>query len=392
MPNCGTDEAAQAPPNRMHVDASDWSGRASFWKNSKPERKRGVGRPKAEILPLILSGHGIKMRVNHGALEIQNGFTHYPQTREQWRVFPGETDLLSRIILLDGSGAITLDVLSWLATQNIPLIHIDYRGRVIASIGNNLAGTDPNLRCLQFDLSKNQKRSMQVGAWIIHRKITRALDVVERNFLPSKAKNDALAQLHRDAAILKRGWSGSIDELLGVEGRCALLYFRAWRGLPLTWTGTGRKPIPETWKAVGFRRAKRNDGNQFARHPVQAMLNYAYAVLESQVRIEVANLGLDPSIGFLHRSLEGRSALLLDLVEPLRPSVDEVILRFVTGRSFTPSDFTLSTDGVCRLHPELARRIVTEVDELQEIRPLLADFLGVLGHSPLAAIRHKSKG
>ena len=122
------------------------------------------------------------------------------------------------------------------------------------------------------------------------------------------------------------------------------------------------------------------------------MLNYAYAVLESQVRIEVANLGLDPSIGFLHRSLEGRSALLLDLVEPLRPSVDEVILRFVTGRSFTPSDFTLSTDGVCRLHPELARRIVTEVDELQEIRPLLADFLGVLGHSPLAAIRHKSKG
>ena len=43
--------------------------------------------------------------------------------------------LPSRIILLDGSGAITLDVLFWLTAQNVPIIHLDYRGQVVTAIG-----------------------------------------------------------------------------------------------------------------------------------------------------------------------------------------------------------------------------------------------------------------
>jgi CRISPR/Cas system-associated endonuclease Cas1 len=36
------------------------------------------------------------------------------------------------------------------------------------------------------------------------------------------------------------------------------------------------------------------------------MLNYGYAVLESQVRIAIAGTGLDPSIGYLHVCQPGR--------------------------------------------------------------------------------------
>jgi CRISP-associated protein Cas1 len=32
--------------------------------------------------PLILSGHGISLRIEGGALTIRNGFTHYPQKQE----------------------------------------------------------------------------------------------------------------------------------------------------------------------------------------------------------------------------------------------------------------------------------------------------------------------
>jgi hypothetical protein len=49
--------------------------------------------------------------------------------REELRIFPGEMLRPPRIILLDGSGAITLDVISWLSTQNIPLFQLDYRGQ-----------------------------------------------------------------------------------------------------------------------------------------------------------------------------------------------------------------------------------------------------------------------
>jgi CRISPR-associated protein Cas1 len=55
------------------------------------------------------------------------------------------------------------------------------------------------------------------------------------------------------------------------------------------------------------------------RHLVNEMLNYAYAVLESQVRIATVSQGLDSTIGYLHASRSGRVALVYDLMEPLRP-------------------------------------------------------------------------
>lgn len=101
-----------------------------------------------------------------------------------------------------------------------------------------------------------------------------------------------------------------------------------------------------------LRRSNRN-----ARHPVNAMLNYGYAVLESQVRIAIAESGLDPTIGYLHVCQPGRDSLVYDLMEPYRPKVDREVLAIVSSQTFTPRDFLIDAKGVCRLHPELARRI-----------------------------------
>ncbi len=52
------------------------------------------------------------------------------------------------------------------------------------------------------------------------------------------------------------------------------------------------------------------------------MLNYAYAVLESQQRIATVSQGLYPTIGYLHVYRPGRVALVYDPMKPLRPRVD----------------------------------------------------------------------
>jgi CRISPR-associated protein Cas1 len=341
--------------------------------------------------PLILSGHGMRLRINHGALEIQNGFTHFPQKREHWRIFPGEPEQPSRIILLDGSGAITLDVLSWLSVQDIPLVQVDYRGHVVAAIGFGSIGGDPGLLKIQLTAAQVPDKAMKIAAWIVQQKLIRSRDTLAKTCPMSPARAAALAQMDCDIPRLDLPWVGSIVELLGLEGCCAGLYFQAWRDIPLVWKGTAKKPIPEAWYKIGSRRSKNKPRNRFARHPIQAMLNYAYAVLESQLLIEMARVGLDASIGFLHQTREDRAALLLDLIEPLRPFADEAVLRFVGNHVFASADFTLSSDGVCRLHPQLARRIVVEIGDKPPIRPLLADFLRVLGHNPPKALPHRSK-
>ena len=61
----------------------------------------------------------------------------------------------------------------------------------------------------------------------------------------------------------------------------------------------------------------------------------------------------------LHTSTPERQALVLDLMEPQRPLVDRKVLEFVQAHTFHPADFTIRSDGVCRLNPEMVRHVVS---------------------------------
>jgi CRISPR-associated protein Cas1 len=111
-----------------------------------------------------------------------------------------------------------------------------------------------------------------------------------------------------------------------------------------------RKILPQ-WQCVVPRPSMVSGRNRHATHPVNAMLNYTYAVLESLVRIATVAHGFDPTIGYLHVYRPGRVASVYDLMEPLRPRVDRSVLEFVRSHGFSLVDFVLGTDGVCRLHP-----------------------------------------
>ncbi|MEI6451334.1 MAG: CRISPR-associated endonuclease Cas1 [Actinomycetes bacterium] len=57
----------------------------------------------------------------------------------------------------------------------------------------------------------------------------------------------------------------------------------------------------------------------------------------------------------MHVCQPGRDSFVYNLMEPYRPHVDLEVLGLVRAHQFTPRDFEVSTKGVCRLHPELAR-------------------------------------
>jgi CRISPR-associated protein Cas1 len=48
------------------------------------------------------------------------------------------------------------------------------------------------------------------------------------------------------------------------------------------------------------------------------LLNYLYAILESEMTIALLAHGFDPSIGMVHADIDGRSSLSLDAIEALR--------------------------------------------------------------------------
>lgn len=129
--------------------------------------------------------------------------------------------------------------------------------------------------------------------------------------------------------------------------------------------------------------------NRHATHPVNAMLNYAYTVLESQVRIAAASRGLDPTIGFLHASRPQRVALVYDLMEPLRPWVDRLMLNFIRSHTFATSDFDLNEKGVCRLHPQLAKKVAQQAIADSEVRSIVTKFIRGLLRGHRAHLGHR---
>lgn len=75
-------------------------------------------------------------------------------------------------------------------------------------------------------------------------------------------------------------------------------------------------------------------GNDFSREmdvPVNAALNYGYAVLLSMVNREVVSRGVLTQVGICHRNEYNQFNLTCDLMEPFRPAVDRLVVDFLAG-------------------------------------------------------------
>lgn len=79
------------------------------------------------------------------------------------------------------------------------------------------------------------------------------------------------------------------------------------------------------WPALmgeGFRRTAGESAD-----PVNALLDYGYAVLRAVVARSLAGAGLHPALGIHHRGARNAFALADDWMEPLRPLVDRAVAR-----------------------------------------------------------------
>jgi CRISPR-associated protein Cas1 len=344
--------------------ADEWAIRSEFWNSemgySKPKRRKR----ERNSVPLILCGHGVSLRVENGALAIRDGFTHYPQKQATYRYFRGDLDLPPRILLLDGSGTLSFDVLSWLAEQGVVLARIKWTGEIAVAGGGHGYAADPAKVEWQRSTRADHAKRLAFASDLIRRKVEASIATLETHFAEGSARETAIAKARDGLAQLASGPVASMGTIHKIEGGCASAYFSAWREIELRWTGIGRRPIPDAWREFTQRSSVLTGykpGNWKASHPLNAMLNYAYAVKAAQLQVQAIAEGYDPAFGIMHNADRSYCAFAYDLIEPERPKVDAAILEFVAKRSFAAADFIIRKDGVCRLSPQLARAVAAAV-------------------------------
>src|ERR1700733_9249170 len=339
-------------------DDSEWADRSRHWSHqpSRSKDKRFRRQPSRD--PLILAGHGVSLQLEAGTLLVRNGFTHYPQKQETYRFFKSDADLPPRIIMLDGSGSITFDVLTWLNAQKVPLVKVDWTGNAITVISGDSFAANRERVAWQTETRSDRRKRMEFCNALIARKIEGCIQTLDESLRHSHAWDRAMKRAKDDLARLAKAPPETVNELRLLEARSAVAYFRAWYATSLLWRTSARRPIPDEWRTVGPRFTRvYATGSRNASHPVNAILNYAYAVLQSQVQIRLVAEGFDPMLGIMHADRDDAAAFVFDIMEPDRPKVDRAVLAFLKSEALHPADFTIREDGVVRLNPELARRV-----------------------------------
>ena len=80
---------------------------------------------------------------------------------------------------------------------------------------------------------------------------------------------------------------------------------------------------------------------------VNACLSFAYTLLYHDVVSALHARGLDPGLGLLHATENGRWSLALDLMEPFRPALaDALTLRMMSHQMLSPADFQARDGGI----------------------------------------------
>ena len=161
------------------------------------------------------------------------------------------------------------------------------------------------------------------------------------------------------------------------------IYWSCLAPLPVRFSRQDVGRVPAHWLTVGTRGSPLSGGPRVAITPVNAILNYLYAILEAETRIACLTLGLDPGLGVWHADYRSRDSFVLDLMEVARPTVDQYVLHLIQTRTFTRKDVGETSRGVCRLLAPLATELAQTASLWREaIAPHAEHVAGLLADTP----------
>lgn len=229
-----------------------------------------------------------------------------------------------------GNVSITAPAIQALCAMELPIAHFS-TGGWFHGMTQGLGVRNAYLRAEQFRLAAEPAFCLRVATTVVASKIRNQRTLLNRNHV--EPPKDVLGRLKVLAEQAER--AAALDELLGIEGTAARLYFQHFSGMIKTDDGSVG--------TFGFEHRNRRP----PRDPVNALLSLAYSLLSKDLTIVATTVGFDPFWGFLHQPRYGRPALALDLMEPFRPLVaDSAVLSAINTGMVSAEDFVAVGESV----------------------------------------------
>jgi CRISPR-associated endonuclease Cas1 len=281
-----------------------------------------------------------------GHLEIEDGIGPERRRIKLARVGHG----LKRLVCISEDGFTTLSALKWLADVGASFVMLNRTGTLLFVTGPT-SPSDARLRRAHA-LAFGNPVGLEISRKLIDAKL-RTQERVARDGLDDPGTAQEIATLRNSLVTAE-----TLETIRLLEANAAAAYFAAWRDIPILWPRSDSRRIPDHWRSVGSRRSPLSGGPRLAVTPVHAILNYCFALLESETRLALASLGLDVGLGLgLHTDTPNRDSLAFDVLEPIRPEIEEWVLSWVRREPLRRSDFFETPNGNCRLMSQLCAKL-----------------------------------
>jgi CRISPR-associated endonuclease Cas1 len=301
-----------------------------------PPRKQG------EIV--VVDGYGVSVRVSRSQLAVTDG----AGSNRRERRFGRATSKLTRLVVLGGTGSLSLEAIRWLGDVGAALVCIDRDGKILCTSGPTKS---------EAKLRRAQALAPRTGAGL---EITRALltqKLSGQQHLLNRLDVDPYPERVLERALGAVEVAESIEDAVVAETEAAAAYWSAWANVDVRFQPADRRSIPEHWRTFGQRSSPLGGGPRMAVNPAGAILNYLYALLEAEARLACQIVGLDPALAIVHADVRGRDSLPLDLMEAVRPNVDRYLLALLRDRVFQVSNFYETQRGNVRLLAPLTHEL-----------------------------------
>jgi len=260
-----------------------------------------------------------------------------------------------RQVVVSGGGSISFDAIELLAAHGVDLVVVSWKGEITARLASRDMRTVQTRREQYY--AYREKRSGTIAKRIISAKIRNQYATLGTLAKSRKETSPEVADRLTEKRDAVQTQAQRIDELpeepvdslrgtiMGIEGISSAHYWEAVSSI-----------IPSEYE-FDIR------SGRYAQDPVNALLNYGYALLEAEVWRAVHYAGLDPYGGFLHVDRPGRPSMVLDLMEEFRQQlIDKTVFALVTRREVSPDDFAVE-EGACRMGDRTRKHLLKTVLE-----------------------------
>jgi CRISPR-associated protein Cas1 len=251
-------------------------------------------------------------------------------------------------VALFGNIQISTQAVQRLCDEEVPVTYFTMGGWFYGMTRGH-ALTNVLLRIEQFRQAADPLCCLRLAKQFVRGKINNHRVIYMRNNLDRAEKITLRLGQARDDALK----AGSLEQLLGVEGAAAAVYFQHFGGqickgrADETGEGSGPEEAAARPDEPQFKFDFTTRNRRPPMDPVNALLSLAYSLLAKECTLAACAVGLDPYVGFYHQPRHGRPALALDMMEEFRPIIAEsAVVTAINNRHLSASDFVAAGQAV----------------------------------------------